>query len=105
MQLSFYIITIVLFVLCTPGIIMRLPAHGTKMKIVVVHTFIFAVILHIVYQAFHHYQENFNGAASPYSTGYIVGLCILIIGAALIFAVLAGGSLAGAGAGAYVATH
>ena len=72
---------------------------------VVIHAVVFAGLLHSICMIYERRAEHFSGAASPYSTGYIVGECILIVSVALVFAILTGGGMAGAGAGVYVATQ
>ena len=39
-----------LFVLLTPGILLRSPAGGSKLNVAIVHGIIFAVIIHITYK-------------------------------------------------------
>ena len=49
MSIIHFLITIGLFVLLTPGILLRLPQKGSKWKVAIVHGIVFAVVMHIVY--------------------------------------------------------
>ena len=39
-----------LFVLLTPGILLRIPAGGSKLNAAIVHGIIFAIVIHITYK-------------------------------------------------------
>jgi hypothetical protein len=46
---SLYVV--LLFVLLTPGVLLRLPPNGGKLTVAVVHGLVFAVVLHFTYKA------------------------------------------------------
>jgi hypothetical protein len=49
MSVFHFIITVFLFVLLTPGILLRLPPKGSKWIVAIVHGIVFALSMHIVY--------------------------------------------------------
>jgi len=49
MTIVHFLITVVLFVLLTPGILVRLPRKGSKWTVAIVHGIVFAVVMHVVY--------------------------------------------------------
>ena len=48
MNAGFSIFVVLLFVLLTPGILLRLPPKGNKYTVAVVHGLVFAVVLYFV---------------------------------------------------------
>lgn len=44
MNLVLFIVLAALFVVLTPGILLRLPANGSKLKVAIVHGLVFALI-------------------------------------------------------------
>jgi len=48
MSIVHFLITVVLFVLLTPGILVRLPPKGSKWTVAIVHGTVFAFVMHIV---------------------------------------------------------
>ena len=48
MNAGLSIFVVLLFVLLTPGILLRLPPKGNKYTVAVVHGLVFAVVLHFV---------------------------------------------------------
>ena len=51
-----------LFVILTPGILLRIPAHGSKLTTAVVHGLIFAIIFHFTHKMVWNYvtKESFT---------------------------------------------
>ena len=49
MSIVHFIITIFLFVILSPGILVRLPKKSSKWKVAIVHGVIFAIVMYIVY--------------------------------------------------------
>jgi hypothetical protein len=49
MSVFHFILTVALFVLLTPGILLRLPSSGSKWTVALVHGVVFAVVMHILY--------------------------------------------------------
>jgi hypothetical protein len=49
---------IVLFVVLTPGILLRLPPKGGKYIVAIVHGLVFSFVLHLAYQYYFKYQEG-----------------------------------------------
>jgi hypothetical protein len=39
-----------LFIILTPGILLRLPPKGSKLTVAIVHGIVFALILHFTYK-------------------------------------------------------
>jgi hypothetical protein len=49
MSIVHFLIVILLFVLLTPGILLRLPPNGSKWTVALVHGVVFAVLMHVIY--------------------------------------------------------
>ena len=49
MSVFHFILTVALFVLLTPGILLRLPSSGSKWTVALVHGVVFAVAMHVLY--------------------------------------------------------
>jgi hypothetical protein len=47
MYILHFLITVVLFVLLTPGILVRLPPKGSKWTVAIVHGIVFTVVMYI----------------------------------------------------------
>jgi len=43
---------VALFVVLTPGVLLRIPAGGSKLTVAVVHGLVFALVLHLTYMFF-----------------------------------------------------
>ena len=43
---------VALFVVLTPGVLLRIPAGGSKLTVAVVHGLVFALVLHLTYMYF-----------------------------------------------------
>ena len=57
-----------LFVVLTPGILLRLPPGGSKLQVAVVHGLVFAVVYHFTHKIVYSflYDEGFKGAVRPH---------------------------------------
>jgi hypothetical protein len=49
MYIFHFILTVILFVLLTPGILLRLPTNGSKLTVAVVHGIVFAIVTYVVH--------------------------------------------------------
>ena len=49
MSVVHFLLAVLLFVLLTPGILLRLPPNGSKWTVALVHGVIFAAVMHILY--------------------------------------------------------
>jgi hypothetical protein len=61
MNVALSLFVIVLFVLLTPGILLRLPPKGGKYVVALVHAAVFAFVLHFVYN---NYFKKMEGMAN-----------------------------------------
>ena len=54
----------ILFVLLTPGVVVRLPPRGSKLTVAIVHGVIFAIVFHLTHKMVWRYihRENFQAA-------------------------------------------
>ena len=50
---------VVLFVVLTPGILLRLPPGGSKLTVAVVHGIVFALVTHFSYKTVQRYIGNY----------------------------------------------
>jgi len=50
---------VVLFVILTPGILLRLPPGGGKLTVAVVHGIVFALVTHFSYKTVQRYIGNY----------------------------------------------
>jgi len=62
MNAVFSIFVVFLFVLLTPGILLRLPPKGNKYTVALVHGLVFAVVLHFVCL---YYFKKTEGMTNP----------------------------------------
>lgn len=63
------------FTALVPGFLITLPRHGTKGTIMVVHSLLFALVLHVVLKMYHRHLEqymNYGPAGCP--KGYTAGM-------------------------------
>ena len=44
-----FLLAVLLFVLLTPGILLRLPSNGSKWTVAVVHGVVYAVVMYLLY--------------------------------------------------------
>ena len=58
MNVKFSIFVVLLFVLLTPGILLRLPPKGGKFIVALVHGVVFAVVLCLAYKYASRYIEG-----------------------------------------------
>jgi len=56
---------IVLFVLLTPGILLRLPPKGSLLTVAIVHGLVFALVFHLTYRIVYQLSEAFANPPSP----------------------------------------
>lgn len=49
MSVVHFLLAVLLFVLLTPGILLRLPPNGSKWTVALVHGVLFATVMHILY--------------------------------------------------------
>ena len=49
MSVVHFLLAVLLFVLLTPGILLRLPPNGSKWTVALVHGVLFAAVMHILY--------------------------------------------------------
>jgi hypothetical protein len=58
--MNFYleIFTVVLFVLLTPGILLRLPPKGGNFTVALVHGLVFAIVFYFIKKYFSNYLEG-----------------------------------------------
>jgi len=49
MSVLYFILTVVLFVLLTPGILLSLPPKGSKLTVAVVHGIVFTVAIYVIH--------------------------------------------------------
>jgi len=49
---------VVLFVVLTPGVLLRLPLKGGKYVVAIVHGLVFAFVLHLAYKNYFIYHEG-----------------------------------------------
>jgi len=49
MPIFYFILTVVLFVLLTPGILLRLPPNGSKLTVAIVHGIVFTVVTYVIH--------------------------------------------------------
>ena len=54
-----FIYIVVLFVLLTPGILLRLPPGGSKLTVAVVHGIVFALVTQLAYKTVKGYIGNY----------------------------------------------
>ena len=54
-----FIYTVVLFVILTPGILLRLPPGGSKLTVAVVHGIVFALVMQFAYKTVKGYVGNY----------------------------------------------
>jgi hypothetical protein len=62
-SLSMSLFVAVLFVLLTPGVLVRLPPSGSKLTVAIVHGIVFAIVFHFTHKMVWRYihRENFQG--------------------------------------------
>ena len=53
--------TALLFVLLTPGLLLRLPPGGSKFTVAVVHGVVFALVYHFSHKAMWRYSMGYEG--------------------------------------------
>ncbi len=63
MQLAMSLIIVFLFVVLTPGILIRIPSKGSPLIAAVVHGLVFAAVLHFVQKYLH--MEGFQQMQKP----------------------------------------
>jgi hypothetical protein len=64
-----------LFTAFVPGFLVTLPARGSRTTIILVHSALFALVLHLVMKFYHHQLEkymNYGPAGCP--KGYTAGM-------------------------------
>ena len=49
MSVVHFLLAVLLFVLLTPGILLRLPPNGSKWTVALVHGVLFSAVMHILY--------------------------------------------------------
>lgn len=49
MSIVDFLLAVLLFVLLTPGILLRLPSNGSKWTVALVHGIVYALAMHIIY--------------------------------------------------------
>ena len=49
MSVVHFLVTVILFVLLTPAVLVRLPPKGSKWTVALVHGVVFATVIHVVY--------------------------------------------------------
>jgi len=54
-----FIYTVVLFVILTPGILLRLPPGGSKLTVAVVHGIVFALVMQFAYKTIKSFVGNY----------------------------------------------
>jgi hypothetical protein len=61
-SLSMSLFVAVLFVLVTPGVLVRLPPGGSKLTVAIVHGIVFAIVFHLTHKMVSRYihRENFQ---------------------------------------------
>ena len=59
MKLLFLVLLVILFVLLTPGILLRLPPGGSKLTVAVVHGIVFALVTQLAYKTVRGYIGNY----------------------------------------------
>lgn len=71
MQILMTLFVAALFVVLTPGILLRLPPGGSKLQVAVVHGLAFALVYHLTHKAVYHflYDEGFKGGAKAAKKG------------------------------------
>lgn len=63
--MKWFILFFVLFVVLTPGILLRLPQNGSKLTVAAVHGFVLAVIIILTHKYFY---TQLEGAANRRGT-------------------------------------
>jgi hypothetical protein len=70
------LISVILFVAFVPGVLIRIPQHGTRGTVLVVHAILFAIVTSVVMRFYWHNVRGYEffgnyGATCP--NGYVVG--------------------------------
>lgn len=79
MDLVRVLLSVALFVAFVPGVLVTLPKHGSRTTVLAVHALLFAVVAHVVMQAYQKYVEGFgNYGAAGCPKGFVMnsdGVC------------------------------
>ena len=68
MSIIHFLVTVGLFVLLTPGILLRLPSNGSKWTVAAVHGIVFALVLYFLHYYILPYFNMFEGFAQSKSS-------------------------------------
>ena len=60
MNLAVTLYIALLFVLLTPGVLLRLPIKGSLLTLAIIHGLVFALIYHFTHRAVYHLSEGFQ---------------------------------------------
>jgi hypothetical protein len=63
-SVTHFIVTVLLFVVLTPGVLLRLPRKGSLLMAAVVHGIIFAILSYLIYTGIRNMSEGFQEGAA-----------------------------------------
>jgi hypothetical protein len=61
MNLTMTLFTTLLFVLLTPGLLLRIPPGGSKLTVAIVHGLVFALVYHFTHKMVWRYSMGYEG--------------------------------------------
>ena len=64
MQIFMTLYAAILFIVLTPGILLRLPSNGSKWTVTLVHAAVFAVVFYFTHKMVYHYYSGKEGMAA-----------------------------------------
>lgn len=74
MDLGSLIVSAVVFYAFVPGVLMKLPAHGSKATVLVVHAVLFALVASLAMRMYHGMRESMSNYGKTCPNGYAFGL-------------------------------
>ena len=74
MSIIHFLLAVLLFVVLTPGILVRLPTKGSKWVVAIVHGIIFAVVMHVLYSFVIPNFESFHEGAVSKAAARMTGI-------------------------------
>ena len=68
------ILTVVLFAAFVPGVLIRLPQHGSRTTVLIVHAILFSIVsTFVVHFYWHNIRERFGNYGPACPNGYVMG--------------------------------
>ncbi len=74
MDLGSLVVSAALFYAFVPGVLVKLPAQGSKATVLVVHAVLFALVASLAMRIYHGIREGMSNYGKTCPNGYVFGL-------------------------------